>query len=106
MKKAVLAVIMAIVMLLSGVTVYAHENQVEENEYIANSSSSCPFCGGIMIDYGCDGKYYYTYTQCGIHNNCQIVRHCDTLRNICRECGCVFNTAQHVHSETHNTINK
>lgn len=106
MKKSIFAVIMAIVMLFSVITVYALDYYVPDEDEVERSVEVCDFCGGIMIDYGCDGDFYNRYVVCTFHPNCTIVMHCDTQRYICRECGKTFEETEHVHSMIHNSTNK
>jgi hypothetical protein len=103
MKKSIFAVIMAIVMLFSVVTVYAYDNYTEDAA-VENSREACPFCGGVMRNtvitnlYGTKAETY----ACTQHSNCEVIDFYDKSITVCAECGYLFSWEWHLAHTTHN----
>nr|MBQ4453375.1 hypothetical protein [Clostridia bacterium] len=100
MKKAVFAILVALVVLTltATVVVMAHE----ENSSV-RSSYSCSLCGGTTVDefcsdiYGNDAIHY----QCSAHNHCTKYEYYNTRVVACHDCGQPYSTTMHLHAIYH-----
>ena len=89
MKKALLALLLAIVMITNfsmALAVMAHD---AEDENIS-SRLVCPICYGTQVDYFCSTLEYYEVVEiqrCSIHPQCIVTVYKDAYITACHDCG-------------------
>lgn len=105
MKKALLALLLAIVMITNfsmALAVMAHDAE----EVSVPTRVVCPRCYGTQTTTYCSTGLYYEETnaeQCQIHGNfCWIITYKDARVTACRDCGEIL--SYYIHSHTYHTM--
>lgn len=99
MKKAILALLMAIVMVFTAMTVYAYG---ASEEGINGKINPCPH---VMIHDIIVGTTQDSPQTCHEHPNCMYTVYYDVYRTVCMECGAPLSDTWPVYSHTiHNQM--
>ena len=100
MKKTVLALCLAIVMLASysmALEAMAHEADMS----LVTSSYVCPICGGTQTTTYCSTALHYEVIQisdCSIHPRCHVTEYQDAYVIACYDCGYIhYQNNNHTH---------
>ena len=106
MKKTVLALLMAFVMLTNFsmiLKVMAHDADVSQ----ISTRVVCPICYGTRTYTYCSKlNSYYNIYDCNMHPGCQVIEFHDYFVTSCYDCGYVYSSVDHIHNVDHNSINK